>query len=202
MKTSAYCTGRIRWGNAKECALQQLLREKRSVHWKWAGVGGLWSSVFRCPSSPQGAPVITRSAYHQTVDQSVNGGRKVGPRGRLGRRLVITQWYVLPPPATRLYRSLICWKHRPDQHQKGWRAFTPIGWPLPWRKMSTVCNQKCSDRLAVRLEDEQGKRAVCIPSVGHFRGDFVRRHANGAHRYRGGLPSFWVPQRRWGTGRL
>ena len=28
MKTSAYCTGRIRWGNAKECALQQLLREK------------------------------------------------------------------------------------------------------------------------------------------------------------------------------
>ena len=55
----------------------------RSVHWKWAGVGALRSSLFRCPSSPQGARVITRGAYHQMVDQSVNGGRKVGHVGGL-----------------------------------------------------------------------------------------------------------------------
>ncbi len=30
------------------------------------------------------------------------------------------------PPATRPRRSPIFWNHRPDQHQKGRRAFTPI----------------------------------------------------------------------------
>ena len=63
MKTSAYCTGRIRWGNAKECALQQLLREKGL----FTG-SGLVSVVF--------GPVYfgVRRAHkgrcHQMVDQS------------------------------------------------------------------------------------------------------------------------------------
>ena len=46
----------------------------------------------------------------------VNGGGKVDHMGGsiVGlRRTSTTQWYVLTPPATRLCRSLICWKQRP-----------------------------------------------------------------------------------------
>ena len=62
------------------------------------------------------------------VDQSVNGGRKVGHVGGLIVRVAITQWYVLPPPATRHCRSPIFWKQRPDQHQKGMTRFYNTCW--------------------------------------------------------------------------